>query len=519
MSDLSFPDFDFVYRKILKDLHHSGEQTTNRKGETLTELTNYMFSFTNPLNCIADRRDPSRAYLEGELAWYISGSLDVNDAARLSKFWRKCTDDGCTVNSNYGYLLFHEKGGGGVSQFEHALRCLQNNIRSKKAVMTLYNTRHAYISNDNPCTMFVQLHVNKFNRLNMTVHMRSSDVYFGLPYDVPFFCFVLYAAHRVLVQHHPNLKLGSYTHIAGSLHKYSRNEEALYAMIDKPDLELEGTEAQTSYVTELFERMYLYLSERCPFTDEVYMREAWRASEDSTCLKKKVGSALVDRYGVVHASHGGKEGDPCKFCVREMRDIHEKGGSVSQQFSDLPEQELHDRIFASTDKWHGDECPSVHSEMRLMTNVLKYNVEDDDYLERSTIYVTHGPCDACLKLLDLVGVRNVVWDVPYKTNYKHWPRLNIRRRLSYYDTACQPKEGEPGLPGVYKYTSGPIPLDGDGITFCRENCGTCLSPQGDAFLPHLGASSTQVSALVAELERKLNTPRDVLIGVVRNRRK
>lgn len=517
MSEKPYEDFDFVYRNILRDLMTKGEETINRKGESLTELVDYKFSFSNPLLCIAERRQPSADYLKGELDWYISGSLEVEDAARLSKFWRKCSDDGCTVNSNYGYLLFHEEGGAGTSQFEHALRCLQNNLRSKKAVMTLYNPRHAYISNDNPCTMFVQLHVNKKSELNITVHMRSSDVYFGLPYDVPFFCFVLYAAYRVLVQHDPNLKLGSYTHIAGSLHKYGRNEEKLAAMLEPMDLDAEVMQRQELYVRDLFDRMYEKLAKTCPLSDETYLRVAWAEAENSSCLKKKVGAAMVDGNGFIHASHGGKEGDPCKFCVREMRDLHEVADRERRSMAEviktahpeLSDEELHDRIFASTDKWHGDECPSVHSEMRLLTEFLRECDGEREDLSKAVIYVTHGPCDACLKLIDLVGIRNVVWDVPYKTNYAHWPRLNIRRRLSYFGEPCKP-----GTDGLYDNKGYKAVLK-----YLPETAGLCDKP-GEApneALIHLGgASRAEVSQLITELDRLLRGRSGVIVSRVRN---
>ncbi len=74
MSEKPYEDFDFVYRQILRDLTTKGEETINRKGESLTELVDYKFSFSNPLLCIAERRQPSADYLKGELDWYISGS-------------------------------------------------------------------------------------------------------------------------------------------------------------------------------------------------------------------------------------------------------------------------------------------------------------------------------------------------------------------------------------------------------------------------------------------------------------
>lgn len=393
-------DFDQMYAQILNDLAKAGSSTVNRKGDTLTELSDYKFKFQNPFNCFANRRDPSVKYLEGEFDWYISGDCSLEKAMELSKFWKQCSDDGCTVNSNYGYLLFHDKNTRGLTQFEHALQCIVNSKRSKKAVMTLYNKEHGYLSNDNPCTMFLRLWVDSEDALNLSVNMRSSDVYFGLPYDVPFFCFVLYAAWRVLVTHHPELTIGNYTHIAGSLHKYSRNDRELIAAQGMPHLSKNEAEAQEDYFRDFFEKMYVKLCDTVKFRDQEMMTLAWVSANSSQCLKKKVGAVISDVHGnPIALGHGGKEGEPCKECVRGN----------------------------SEDEWYGDECPSVHSEMRAV--IQAYNKGMHSEFDDAIVYVTHGPCDACLKLLDLVGVREVVWDEPYKTDYGHWPRIRVRKCL------------------------------------------------------------------------------------------
>lgn len=392
--------FDEAYERILGDLAEDGSETVNRKGATLTELHDYKFQFANPFNCLANRRTASIKYLEGEFDWYISGDCSLEEAAGLSKFWNQCSDDGCTVNSNYGFLLFHDKNLRGLTQFEHALQCIVNSKRSKKAVMTLYNKEHGYLSNDNPCTMFLRLWVDNDNALNLTTNMRSSDVFFGLPYDVPFFCFVLYAAWRVLKDHHPELSIGYYTHIAGSLHKYSRNERALAAAQGVPKMTKNEAEAQEDYFRDFFDKMYLKLCDTVMFRDQEVMSLAWLSANSSNCLKKKVGAVISDVHGnPIALGYGGAEAGECAKCVRGD----------------------------SEDEWFGDECPSVHSEMRAV--IQAYNKGMSGEFDEAIVYVTHGPCDACLKLLDFVGVREVVWDEPYKTDYEHWPRIRVRKCL------------------------------------------------------------------------------------------
>ena len=54
----------------------------------------------------------------------------------------------------------------------------------------------------------------------MTTYMRSNDLWMGFPNDVfQFTCMQIYLAMRL------GLDLGTYTHIAGSLHLYERDFE------------------------------------------------------------------------------------------------------------------------------------------------------------------------------------------------------------------------------------------------------------------------------------------------------
>ena len=76
------------------------------------------------------------------------------------------------------------------NQYNYCIEQLLTNPNSKKAVMTIYNgEEHSYETKDNPCTMSMQFIIRE-NKLHMTTIMRSNDIYFGLPYDLPFFTFI-----------------------------------------------------------------------------------------------------------------------------------------------------------------------------------------------------------------------------------------------------------------------------------------------------------------------------------------
>ena len=219
--------FNEAYRELAEMILYSPEYTiTSKDGADLSEIVDFKFTVTDPTKCFATCRQLSMSYLRGELKFYLSGSPFVEDITVHSKFWNKISDDGRTVNSNYGKLLLHDRNLHNYTQFEYAEEMLTRNIESKKAVMVIYNKDHAYKSKDNPCTMFLQFVVRE-GILHLYVKMRSSDIWFGLPYDVPFFCLIQLMMVNRLEQKGMDVSVGTYNHQSTSLHLYERNRSEI----------------------------------------------------------------------------------------------------------------------------------------------------------------------------------------------------------------------------------------------------------------------------------------------------
>ena len=70
---------------------------------------------------------------------------------------------------------------------------------------------------DVPCTLSLQFFIRD-EKLHMIVNMRSSDLIFGIAYDIP--AFTLF---QEILAEQLGVSLGSYTHMSNSLHIYERH--------------------------------------------------------------------------------------------------------------------------------------------------------------------------------------------------------------------------------------------------------------------------------------------------------
>lgn len=396
---MNIKHFDSIvdYSTVVSTVNTFGTKKQNRKGETITSVNDVMFVLHPECTPYCVGRKPSLEYLKRELAFYISGSNTLKDALCCSKYWANCTDDGETINSNYGKLLFYDVNSQGLTQFEHAYNCLCNNTWTKKAVMTVYNAEHAYMSNDNPCTMFVAFRARNTGALpalDMRVVMRSNDIYYGLPYDLPWFGLVHgYMVHKLLCAGVAIVK-GVYEHQVLDLHSYSRNEARINEALKEETLFVDTpTEQQfVDIYNKAFDALDTVVNNR---KHRQFMNAAWEESKKSRCLKKHCGCILVCDGKIIAKGYGDRHSKlGCAECARD------KG-----------------------ETFYSDGCYSVHAEMRAVISALQNGHTN----WRNTIaYVTHGPCDACCKLLNYLGVREVYYDEPYKTDYaKHWPLMSV----------------------------------------------------------------------------------------------
>lgn len=172
------------------------------------------------------RRKLSTDYSRAELEWYWSGNNSCQAIGEHASMWLKLTDDGKTSNSAYGYILEQKYG---FDQIQQVIELLKRDPESRRAVLNISDpTIDRINTKDMQCTIAVQFLLRN-DELNMTVYMRSNDVFFGLPYDYIYFLSLQdYIARKLSV------KTGTYTHHAGSMHMYDKDIEKFNELASHP---------------------------------------------------------------------------------------------------------------------------------------------------------------------------------------------------------------------------------------------------------------------------------------------
>lgn len=186
----------------------------SRDGEVVGEIINAITVIKDPTrNICKDIRDMPMRYAIGEMLWYMSADNDLKSIQMYTKAWDRMSDDGETVNSNYGHCIKYKFG---FDQWLYVKNLLVSNSNTRQAVIHI-KTADNKPSKDVNCTVCLQFFIRD-GKLYLITYMRSNDLWMGFPYDV-----FQFTNMQVLMAMELGVEVGTYTHIAGSLHLYERN--------------------------------------------------------------------------------------------------------------------------------------------------------------------------------------------------------------------------------------------------------------------------------------------------------
>ena len=179
-------------------------------------LFNVGFTMENPMdNHITNvEREWSQKYARAEWDWYLSRNPSINKLGeiygKIPPIWKKMADEDGHVNSNYGYQIFRN------NQLHYVVEKLTNNSNTRHAALSIYDGKeNEKYATDTPCTYAIQFTVLD-NRLNMSVYMRSNDLWYGFCNDQYQFSHI-----QELIAKMSGYEMGTYYHHAHNLHLYN----------------------------------------------------------------------------------------------------------------------------------------------------------------------------------------------------------------------------------------------------------------------------------------------------------
>ena len=200
-----------LYNKL-----HNEDFVTDKTGVKTVEIMNASF--------IADEDaiigTPNQDYIERELQWYKSMSLNVNDIpGGPPEIWKRVATTYGRINSNYGWCIYSKENG---NQYENVLDELTRNPDTRRATMIYTRPSMHYDYNrdgmsDFMCTNAVQ-YLIRDGKVNALVYMRSNDAVFGYKNDYAWQKYVLDSVANDL-----GLSVGNLYWNVSSLHVYERH--------------------------------------------------------------------------------------------------------------------------------------------------------------------------------------------------------------------------------------------------------------------------------------------------------
>lgn len=213
-------DLTSDYVKLVQRVRDGGAHVTVRDQRTreLTAVTLIFPSILAPLLPVGVGRGVNTKLAALEALQLISGTYYHElVVAAAPEFERVLVDLEAPEYGAYGPRT--------AEQVADCVEILRHDPLTRQAVISIWSEEDLTHEGDKPCTVFLQFLVrpgpDTVMSLELHTHMRSQDVWLGVPYDVFMFTQLQHTVARDL-----GLPTGRYVHHTTSLHVYERNVEA-----------------------------------------------------------------------------------------------------------------------------------------------------------------------------------------------------------------------------------------------------------------------------------------------------
>lgn len=200
-------DAETAWKKAGEHILNKGYVVSPR-GESTLEDMGSIVKISGRLPIVTNLyRKLNYQFMFAEAAWILTGD---NRASTLTPYIKSYDKYAVPETDRIAWAY----GPKYVDQLPYVIDSLRQDITTRRALISIWRESSKF---DPSCT--ISLHfLHRFNELQLIVHMRSSDVWMGLPYDM--FSFGMVLAHVAITM---RLKIGQVTIMAGSQHLYKGN--------------------------------------------------------------------------------------------------------------------------------------------------------------------------------------------------------------------------------------------------------------------------------------------------------
>jgi thymidylate synthase len=224
-------------RKEFVEKYQNNCFTIDKEGRVTVEIVGENF--------IADENTifhkVNQEYVQHELEWYLSQSLNVYDIpGKVPEVWKQVADKDGFINSNYGWCIFSKEN---KNQYRNCLRQLISDPFTRRAVMIYTRPEMQYDYNKNGmsdfmCTCYTHQFIRD-GKLVYIVYQRSCDAIFGFRNDLAWHQYVAnkliqdLQANKIEVDSSPEIIFS-----CGSIHIYERHFKFIEDYIHNSNTEI-----------------------------------------------------------------------------------------------------------------------------------------------------------------------------------------------------------------------------------------------------------------------------------------
>jgi thymidylate synthase len=238
-----------AYIDLLRRLLVDGERREGRNGATRSLFGERLeFDLKKGFPLLTTKRVFWRGVVE-ELLWFVRGSTDANElSAKGVKIWEGNTSRAFldsvglrdepegSIGAGYGFQWrsfggAYPSGEGGADQLRYVVRELAENPHGRRAILSAWNPRQLDMAALPPCHFAYQFYVGA-KGLSCQLHMRSSDVCAGLPFNVASSALLTHLIARAV-----GVGVGRLVVTIGDAHVYEKHVESATVQVEREPFE------------------------------------------------------------------------------------------------------------------------------------------------------------------------------------------------------------------------------------------------------------------------------------------